>query len=170
MLKQCTLSIYRLGRAPLGLSSISSAARGVGSRRHSGHCVPTVRSQSCYRDISNTIVEERHSILTKKLRHHPGSGVEKGVARDADGPRVTHQRVQRIQCSRHRCGAGHDASRCGLAEWNGRCFGTDESGRIVVDVHQVVRDRGGKIVSDQMVQHVYVIEGGLIRSMEIRKS
>ncbi len=29
-----------------------------------------------------------------------------------------------------------------------RRFGTDGEGRIVVDVHQVVRDRGGKIVSD----------------------
>jgi hypothetical protein len=32
-----------------------------------------------------------------------------------------------------------------------------------------VRDRGGAVVTDQMVQHVYVIDNGLIRRMEIRK-
>lgn len=51
-----------------------------------------------------------------------------------------------------------------------RRFRTDEAGRVVVDAHQVVRDRGGAIITDQMVQHVYVIEDGLIRRMEIRKA
>lgn len=51
-----------------------------------------------------------------------------------------------------------------------RSFGTDETGRIVVDVHQVVRDPTGRVTADQMVQHVYVIRDGLIRSMEIRKT
>ncbi len=51
-----------------------------------------------------------------------------------------------------------------------RRFATDETGRIVVDVHQVVRDLQGNVVSDRMVQHVYLIEDGLIRSMEIRTS
>jgi nuclear transport factor 2 (NTF2) superfamily protein len=50
-----------------------------------------------------------------------------------------------------------------------RYFATDDTGKIVVDVHQVVRDRSGNIVTDQMIQHVYVIHGGLIRHMEIRK-
>jgi hypothetical protein len=47
-------------------------------------------------------------------------------------------------------------------------FETDETGRTVVDVRQVVRDLDGKELVDQMVQHVYSIEDGLIRSMEIR--
>ena len=51
-----------------------------------------------------------------------------------------------------------------------RHFGTDETGRIVVDIHQVVRDREGRVLTDQMVQHIYVIQDGLIRRMEIRKS
>jgi len=50
-----------------------------------------------------------------------------------------------------------------------RRFSTDASGRIIVDVHQIVRDRAGNIIADQMVQHVYFIQDGLIRSMEIRK-
>ncbi len=50
-----------------------------------------------------------------------------------------------------------------------RCFATDDTGHIVVDVHQVVRDRSGNTVTDQMVQHVYVVQDGLIRQMEIRK-
>ena len=48
-------------------------------------------------------------------------------------------------------------------------FETDAGGRIVVDVHQVVRDRAGAVLKDQRVQHVYVIEDGLIRRMEIRE-
>jgi hypothetical protein len=32
-----------------------------------------------------------------------------------------------------------------------------------------VRDRGGAVLADRMVQHVYVIEDGLIRSMEIKE-
>ncbi|HLJ14379.1 MAG TPA: nuclear transport factor 2 family protein [Bryobacteraceae bacterium] len=44
----------------------------------------------------------------------------------------------------------------------------DGHGRIVVGVHQVVRDLSGKILLDRMVEHVYLFEDGLIRSMEIR--
>jgi SnoaL-like domain len=44
----------------------------------------------------------------------------------------------------------------------------DGHGRVVVGVHQVVRDLGGKILFDRMVEHVYLFENGLIRSMEIR--
>ena len=47
-------------------------------------------------------------------------------------------------------------------------FSRDADGRIVVDVHQVIHERSGKLVVDQMVQHVYEIRGGLIRRMEIR--
>ena len=50
-----------------------------------------------------------------------------------------------------------------------RRFTTNESGHVVVDVHQVVRDRSGNVVTDQMVQHIYAIERGLIKRMEIRK-
>lgn len=45
----------------------------------------------------------------------------------------------------------------------------DESGRTIVDVHQVVRDLSGKILLDRMVQHVYSIRDGLISRMEIRE-
>ncbi len=41
--------------------------------------------------------------------------------------------------------------------------------RIAVDVHAVIRDHDGKLLDDHMVQHVYSIEDGLIRSMEIRE-
>jgi ketosteroid isomerase-like protein len=47
-------------------------------------------------------------------------------------------------------------------------FTLDADGRIVVDVHQVVHDKGGKLVVDQMVQHVYEIRDGLIQSMLIQ--
>ena len=45
----------------------------------------------------------------------------------------------------------------------------EDDGRIAVLVHQVVRDWGGNVVSDGLVEHVYRIEAGLIRSMEIRE-
>jgi ketosteroid isomerase-like protein len=46
-------------------------------------------------------------------------------------------------------------------------FESDEDGRIVVQVRQVVRDRIGRVLSDRTVQHAYRVEDGLIRSMEI---
>ena len=49
-----------------------------------------------------------------------------------------------------------------------RGFATEADGRVVVDVHQVVRDRAGVLLKDEMVRHVYRIEDGLVRSMEIR--
>ena len=48
-------------------------------------------------------------------------------------------------------------------------FDTDETGRTVVKVHQVVRDLSGNVISDGMVEHIYLIEDGLIKSMDIRE-
>jgi len=45
----------------------------------------------------------------------------------------------------------------------------DVGGRVVVEAHQVVRDLAGRVVKDQSVVHVYDLEGGLIRRMEIRR-
>jgi SnoaL-like domain len=45
--------------------------------------------------------------------------------------------------------------------------GEDDLGRTVVDVHQLVRNLEGVIVLDQMVRHAYIMENGLIKSMEI---
>lgn len=50
-----------------------------------------------------------------------------------------------------------------------KSFDLDETGRVVVGVYQIVRDMAGKILVDRMVEHVYSIEGGLIRNMEIRE-
>ena len=44
----------------------------------------------------------------------------------------------------------------------------DDRGWIVLDVHQIVRDLSGGVLIDQMVQHAYEVEAGLIRRMEIR--
>jgi hypothetical protein len=46
---------------------------------------------------------------------------------------------------------------------------TDSSGRVVVGVHQVVRERSGKLLLDRMVEHVYTLKNGLIQSMEIHE-
>ena len=49
-------------------------------------------------------------------------------------------------------------------------FHTDSTGAIAVEVHQVIRDLSGSLLTERIVQHVYRIEGGLIRSMEIRET
>jgi hypothetical protein len=46
-------------------------------------------------------------------------------------------------------------------------FSTDGEGRVVVDVHQVVRDTAGELISDGRVEHVYTIRDGLVERMEI---
>ena len=48
-------------------------------------------------------------------------------------------------------------------------FTTDATGRVVVEVHQVVRDLAGKELLNRMVEHIYSIESGLIQNMEIRE-
>ena len=48
-------------------------------------------------------------------------------------------------------------------------FKQDESGRITVSVHQVVRDLSGNVLLDRMVEHVYTLKDGLIQSMDIRE-
>jgi len=49
-------------------------------------------------------------------------------------------------------------------------FAVDETGRVVADVRQVVRDPAGKLLADQRVQHVYTFREGLIERMEVRAS
>ncbi|MDZ8050814.1 MAG: nuclear transport factor 2 family protein [Aulosira sp. ZfuVER01] len=49
-------------------------------------------------------------------------------------------------------------------------FQLDQGGQIVVDVHQVVRDLDGNLIIDKMVQHIYTIDNGLIRRMDIQDS
>lgn len=48
-------------------------------------------------------------------------------------------------------------------------FDIDETGRTVVKVHQVVRDLEGNVIAEGIVEHAYLIEDGLIKSMEIRQ-
>jgi nuclear transport factor 2 (NTF2) superfamily protein len=49
-------------------------------------------------------------------------------------------------------------------------FKEREDGRIEVEVHQVVKDLRGKLLSDGIVKHVYTIEDNLIKNMEIEKA
>jgi ketosteroid isomerase-like protein len=50
-----------------------------------------------------------------------------------------------------------------------RGFTLAPDGRVVVDVHQVVRDPAGALLADQMVQHVYRLRDGLVEHMEVRE-
>jgi hypothetical protein len=51
-----------------------------------------------------------------------------------------------------------------------RSFHTDPTGATVVEVHQVIQDLSGTLLSKRIVQHVYRIENGLIRLMEIKEA
>jgi ketosteroid isomerase-like protein len=70
---------------------------------------------------------------------------------------------------------GHDAVR---SYWTGQwqlldptvepiALTEDDTGRIVVTAHQVVRDRAGTLLVDQHVRHVYSLRDGLVSRMEI---
>ena len=39
-----------------------------------------------------------------------------------------------------------------------------------VVVHQIIKDLTGKLLSDEIVKHIYQFENGLIKSMEIEKT
>jgi hypothetical protein len=43
----------------------------------------------------------------------------------------------------------------------------DDSGRLIVTVHQVVKDVAGKLLLDRTVQHAYRMKDGLIQRMDI---
>lgn len=42
-----------------------------------------------------------------------------------------------------------------------------EEGGVAVDVHQVVRDRSGTVLIDQMVRHTYRLRDGLVTRMDV---
>ena len=46
-------------------------------------------------------------------------------------------------------------------------FEMDEAGRTAVDVHQVVRDFEGVVLSDRHVRHAYTFRDGLVARMAI---
>jgi hypothetical protein len=46
-------------------------------------------------------------------------------------------------------------------------FQTEGTGRILVDVHQVVRDLTGAVVADEHVGHRFTFAQGLIQAMEV---
>lgn len=46
-------------------------------------------------------------------------------------------------------------------------FYLEEDGRILVSVHQVVRDLAGAVLADEHVGHRFTFEQGLIQAMEI---
>ena len=52
---------------------------------------------------------------------------------------------------------------------NPQGFSVEQDGRILVSVKQIVRDLDGKLIDQGLVQHIYEIEDGLIKTMKIRK-
>jgi ketosteroid isomerase-like protein len=49
-------------------------------------------------------------------------------------------------------------------------FEVDGEGRIVADVHQVVRDLEGAVLSDGRVRHAYTFRDGLVARMDIEEA
>lgn len=46
-------------------------------------------------------------------------------------------------------------------------FHPEDTGQILVEVHQVVRDLAGTVLADEHVGHRFTIEHGLIQAMEV---
>ena len=46
-------------------------------------------------------------------------------------------------------------------------FYPEDGGKILVEVHQVVRDLAGTVLADERVDHRFTIEDGLIQGMEV---
>jgi hypothetical protein len=46
-------------------------------------------------------------------------------------------------------------------------FHPEEAGRVLVEVHQVVRDLAGTVVADEQVGHRFTLEHNLIQRMEV---
>lgn len=46
-------------------------------------------------------------------------------------------------------------------------FHLEDSGQILVEVHQVVRDLAGTVLADEQVGHRFTFENGLIQAMEV---
>jgi hypothetical protein len=46
----------------------------------------------------------------------------------------------------------------------------DSGDGAIVSVHQVVRDLGGAVLVDQMVEHAYILRNGLIERMDIQST
>ena len=51
-----------------------------------------------------------------------------------------------------------------------KAFELDADGRVVADVHQIVRDLEGAVLSDGRVRHIYSFREGLVAGMEIREA
>ena len=98
-------------------------------------------------------------------------------ARDIDGAlALMHPEVDWPNAMEGRREHGHDAVRAYWTRQFGLIdshvepvgFSEDDAGRTVVEVHQVVRDATGELISDRIVQHVYTLRGGLIERMDVR--
>jgi len=66
-------------------------------------------------------------------------------------------------------------ARIGLAKWTlidphfePVTFSYGPEGQVIVEVHQVIRDRKDNLLADRMVGHVFRIEDGLIKRFDIR--
>jgi ketosteroid isomerase-like protein len=46
----------------------------------------------------------------------------------------------------------------------------EADGRVAVEVHQIVRDLGGRVLKEQVGRHVYAFADGRIASMEIQQA
>ena len=47
-------------------------------------------------------------------------------------------------------------------------FAEGSKGKVIVEVHQVVRDPQGNLLADKMVGHIFRVESGLVRRFDIR--
>jgi hypothetical protein len=103
-------------------------------------------------------VFNRHDIDAAVAMMHPDVDWPNGW----EGGRVTGREAVRAYCTRQFAAIDPHVEPEGMA--------LDDERRVVVDVHQVVRDPNGNLLGDGRLQHIYTIRDGMVERMDIRES
>jgi hypothetical protein len=118
--------------------------------------VPSVEQQALIRRAYE--VFNRHDIDAAVAMMHPHVDWPNGW----EGGRVTGREAVRAYWTRQFAAIDPRVEPEGMA--------LDDEGRVVVDVHQVVRDPNGNLLGDGRLQHTYTIRDGMVERMDIRES
>lgn len=113
-------------------------------------------------------MDERERILRRVYRAFNARDIDGALALmhlDVDWPNVLEGGRLRGHAAIREYWAGQFATLEPRVE--PEAFTEDEAGRMVADVHQVVRDAAGEILADQRVWHGYSFRDGLVERMDV---
>jgi hypothetical protein len=115
-------------------------------------------------------MDEREAILRRAYEAFNARDVEQALALmtdDVDWPNAMDDRRERGRAAVRAYWQRQFAVLSPHVEPEG--FAVDPEGRVVVAVHQVVRDLGGGLLADRRLEHVYTLRDGLIARMDIQE-